>query len=123
MRALDPAGARLIRPQGQATQQEITEEQGALGQIVTGVTPPIPDGSANAQLRLQVIQSTMQAPDFIQFLKANPLAQQRLQDRIKALQFSLQQTQNAQVGRIGVQPSPVQSMAPQGPPAGSGTGG
>jgi hypothetical protein len=122
MRALDPAGARLIRPQGQATQQEITEEQGALGQIVTGVTPPVPDGSANAQLRLQVIQSTLQAPDFIQFLKANPLAQQRLQDRIKALQFSLQQTQNAQVGRIGVQPSPVQSMAPQGPPAGAGSG-
>jgi hypothetical protein len=121
MRALDPAGGRLIRPQGQATQAEITEEQAAMGQIVTGVTPPIPGGSANPQLRLQVIQSTMQAPDFIQFLKANPLAQQRLQERIKSFQFAIQQQQNAQVGRIGVPPSPVQSLgAPQGPPAGAG---
>jgi hypothetical protein len=123
MRSLDPSGARLIRPQGQATQQEITEEQAALGQIVTGVTPPIPGGSANPQLRLQVIQSTLQAPDFIQFLKANPIAQQRLQERIKSFQFAMQQQQNAQVGRIGVPPSPVQSLAPSGPPAGAGSGG
>jgi hypothetical protein len=124
MRALDPAGGRLIRPQGQATQAEITEEQAAMGQIVTGVTPPIPGGSANPQLRLQVIQSTMRAPDFIQFLKANPLAQQRLQERIKSFQFAIQQQQNAQVGRIGVPPSPVQGLgAPQGPPAGAGSGG
>jgi hypothetical protein len=45
-----------------------------------------------------------------------------LQDRIKSFQFAIQQQQNAQVGRIGVQPSPVQSMAPQGPPAGAGSG-
>jgi hypothetical protein len=122
MRSLDPAGGRLIRPQGQATQQEITEEQGALGQLVAGVSPPIPGGSANPNLRLQVIQSTLQAPDFQQFIKANPIAQQRLQDRIKSFQFAIQQQQNAQVGRIGVQPSPVQSMAPQGPPAGAGSG-
>jgi hypothetical protein len=120
MQALDPAGARLIRPQGQATQAEITEEQGALGQIVTGVTPPIPGGGTNPQLRLQVIQSTLQAPDFQNFIKANPLAQQRLQERIKSFQFAIQQQQNAQVGRIGVPPSPVQSLgAPQGPPAGA----
>jgi hypothetical protein len=122
MRALDPAAGRLIKPTGQVTQQEIQDEQAAMGQIVAGVTPPIASGGTNPQLRLQVIQSTLQAPDFQQFIKANPLAQQRLQERIKSFQFAIQQQQNAQIGRIGVPPSPVQSMAPQGPPAGAGSG-
>jgi hypothetical protein len=120
MRSLDPAGARLIKAQGEATQAEVVDEQSALSQIVSGVTPPVNPGGQNPQLRLQVIQSTLQAPDFIKFIEANPIAQQRLQARMKAFQFAIQQQQNAQVGRIGVPPSPVQSLTPPGPPAGSG---
>jgi hypothetical protein len=122
-RALDPAlGARIIRPQGQVTQAEIEDEQAALSQIQTGITPPIyqPNSGQNPQLRLQVIQSAMQAPDFIHFLQQNPLAQQRLEQRMQAFQFAIQQTQNAQIGKIGVQPSPITQatggVAPAPPP-------
>jgi hypothetical protein len=115
MQALDPAGSRLIRPQGQVTQQEIQDEQQACSQIVSGVSPPMYQSGQNAQLRLQVIQSTLQNPDYQKFLAANPLAQQRLQERMKNMQFQLQQGQNAQIGKLGVNPSPVQSLSGVGP--------
>ena len=108
-RALDPALAqRIIRPQQQVTEQQVTEEQGAMSQIVTGIEPPIPEGNtSNPQLALQVIQQSLQAQDFMNFLRANPLAQERLDRRVKAYQFQIQQQQNAQIGKLGVAPSPV----------------
>lgn len=110
-RALDPALAqRIIRPQAQVTEQQVTEEQGAMSQIVTGIEPPIPEGNqSNPQLALQVIQNSLQAQDFVNFIRANPLAQERLDRRIKAYQFQIQQQQNAQIGKLGVPPSPIQT--------------
>jgi hypothetical protein len=114
--ALDPAmGARLIQPQQQVTQQEIAAEQAACSQIVSGVEPPLYSGGQNASLRLQVIQSTMQSPDYQHFLQSNPLAQQRMQNRVKNLQFQVQQQQNATIGKIGTTPSAVQSLSGVGP--------
>ena len=86
------------------------------------MTPPLYEANSgqNPQLRLQVIQSTLQAPDFQAFIKQNPVAQQRLQDRIKAFQFAIQQQQNAQIGRVGVQPSPITAVTggvQQAPPS------
>lgn len=111
-RTLDPALAnRIIRPQAQVTEQQVTDEQSAMSQIVTGIEPPIPEGnSSNPQLALQVIQQSLQAEDFVNFLRANPLAQERLDRRIKAYQFQQQQQQNAQIGKLGVSPSPVQTL-------------
>src|SRR5215510_1264416 len=116
-RAIDPAmGPRLVKPQGQVTQAEITDEQGALAQIVSGVNPPIYQSGQNAQLRLQVIQNTLQtSQDYVNFLRQNPLAMQRLQNRIKGFQFQLQQQQNAMIGKIGTNPSPVQQIGGVGP--------
>jgi hypothetical protein len=119
--ALDPAmGSRLIQPQSQVTQQEIQSEQAACSQIVSGVDPPLYSGGQNAQLRLQVIQSTMQSPDYQHFLQSNPMAQQRMQSRVKNLQFQIQQQQNATIGKIGTNPSPVQSLSGVGPAPPSG---
>jgi hypothetical protein len=121
--ALDPALAqRIVRPQGQVTQQEIEDEQDALSNIVSGIDPPVYTSGQNAQLRLQVIQSTMQNQDYMNFIRANPLAQQRLQNRVKNLQFQIQQQQNAVTGKIGVPPGPTQQLTgavpapPPGPP-------
>ena len=99
---------------------EIVDEQGNMSKIVSGVEPPVYQNGQNAQLRMQVIQNTMQAQDFQNFLRQNPLAQQRLQKRIQAFQFQLQQAQNAQTGRIGVEPPSIQGIggggtAPQPP--------
>jgi len=122
-RAIDPVlGNRIIRPSGQVTQQEIQDEQAALAQIVSGVEPPVYQSGQNAQLRLQVIQNTLSsAQDYVNFLRQNPLAQQRLQNRVKGFQFQIQQQQNAITGRIGTNPAPVQSIggvgaAPPPPP-------
>jgi hypothetical protein len=116
-RAIDPAlGTRLIRPQGQVTQAEIADEQSALSQIVSGVEPPIYSSGQNASLRLQVIQNTMaNNADYMNFIRQNPLALQRLQNRIKGFQFQIAQAQNAITGRIGTQPSSVQQIGGVGP--------
>ncbi|HET9376410.1 MAG TPA: hypothetical protein VFO40_15660 [Chthoniobacterales bacterium] len=123
--ALDPAlGRQICRPQGQVTQQEISEEQDALSNIVTGVDPPVYSSGQNAQLRLQVIQSTLQNnQDYLNFIRQNPLAQERLQRRIQNMQFQIAQQNNAITGRIGVPPNATTQLTgagpappPQGPP-------
>src|SRR4029077_4655394 len=110
-RALDPALAgQIIRPSGQVTQQEITEEQAACAQIVSGVEPPVFSSGQNAQLRLQVMQSCMQAQDYVNFLRQNPLAMERFDRRAEKMQFQLQQQQNAVTGKIGVPPGPTEQL-------------
>ena len=116
--ALDPALARqIVRPSDQVTQQEIQSEQQALSQIVSGVEPPVFQSGQNAQLRMQVIQSTMANQDFVEFLRQNPLAQERLQRRVQNMQFQIQQNQNAITGRIGVPPGPTEALGAGGGPA------
>jgi hypothetical protein len=115
-RALDPALARtIVKPQGQVTQQEITEEQAACAQMVSGVEPPVYQSGQNAQLRLQVMQSVAQSQDYMNFLRGNPLAMERFQRRAQNMQFQLQQQQNAVTGKIGVSPGPTEAL-------GAGTG-
>jgi hypothetical protein len=116
--ALDPALARqIVQPSAVVTQQEITDEQGALSKIVSGVEPPVFQSGQNAQLRLQVIQSTLQNQDFLNFVRQNPLAQERLQRRMQNMQFQLQQQQNAVTGKIGVPPGPTEALGAGGGPA------
>lgn len=116
--ALDPALARqIVRPSEQVTQQEIQSEQQAMSQIVSGVEPPVFASGQNAQLRLQVIQSTMGNQDFMNFLRQNPLAQERLQRRVQNMQFQLTQQQNAITGKIGVPPGPTEALGAGGGPA------
>ena len=125
-RAIDPAlGNRIVKPQGEMTAKEVADEQSALSQITTGVEPAIYEANSgqNPQLRLSVIQSTLQSPDFQQFIKANPIAQQRLQKRIQAFQFAIDQQNNATIGKLGVTPSSVSQVTGGGavpaPPASS----
>ena len=121
-RSLDPALAgQIIRPSGQVTQQEITEEQAACAQIVSGVEPPVYQSGQNAQLRLQVMQSTSQNQDYMNFLRGNPLALERFQRRAQNMQFQIQQQTNAVTGKIGVPPGPTEQLGAGGgaaPPPG-----
>jgi hypothetical protein len=116
--ALDPAlGKRIVQPSGQVTQKEITEEQAACAQIVSGVEPPVYQSGQNAQLRLQVMQTTAQAPDYMNFLRQNPLALERFQRRAQNMQFQLQQQQNAVTGKIGVPAGPTEALGAGAGPA------
>lgn len=114
-RALDPALARqLIQPQQQVTQQEINDEQDQLSKIADGIEPPMYTGGQNAQLRLNVIQNTMQQQGYINALRQNPIAMQLLQRRVQNLQQQVMQQQNAITGKLGVAPGPTQQL--QGAP-------
>jgi len=114
-RALDPALARqLIQPQQQVTQQEINDEQAQLSKIADGIEPPMFTSGQNAQLRLQVIQNTVQQQGYIDALRQNPISLQLLQRRVQNLQQQVVQQQNAVTGKLGVSPGPTQQL--QGPP-------
>jgi hypothetical protein len=115
-RALDPALARqLIQPQAAVSQQEINDEQDQLSKIADGIEPPMYTSGQNAQLRLQVIQNTMQQQGYINALRQNPISLEILQRRMQNLQFQIQQQQNAVTGRIGVPPGPTQQLTGTGP--------
>jgi hypothetical protein len=115
-RALDPALARqLIQPQAAVSQQEINDEQSQLSKIADGIEPPMYTSGQNAQLRLQVIQQTIQQQGYIDALRQNPIALQLLDRRMKNLQFQVTQQQNAVTGKLGVPPGPTQSLSGTGP--------
>ena len=105
--AVDPnlAGI-LVQDIGQATQQEIEDEQVQFAKIAAGTEPQLKEGGQNAQVRLQTLQ---------QIIQSNPAVQQRYQQdeifrkmidaRAQAFNFQLQQQQNAVIGRVGSQPA------------------
>jgi hypothetical protein len=114
MGAVDPVLAQmLVRDPGPAAAMEANEEQLAFTKIAAGTEPELPGEGVNHQLRAQVLQGIIQA---------NPAVQQRygqdeifkgmIDARMKALQFQLQQQQNAQIGRMGTMPA-LQQQSPQ----------
>jgi hypothetical protein len=88
------------------TQKEQQEEMQAFDLIVgSGQDQPMPMGS-NYQLRLQVmerkLQSAQQNPATARILQQNPEILQVLQNRQQFMQRQIQQTENAQIGRMQV---------------------
>jgi len=98
----------------QATQSQVADEQSALTQMVAGIEPPMqPQPGMNYQLRLQTLQQSIQAnPELQQMITARPVLSKMVENRIKFLNFQLQQQGNAQIGRVGTQPV---LQGPQGP--------
>ena len=81
---------------------------------------PVMQEDVNFPLRLQTAQQIVQASTEIQRkMQGQPLVKQLADNRIKYLQFGIQQAQNAQIGRVGA--SPVMQgegggMPPEGEP-------
>jgi hypothetical protein len=107
MDAIDPNMAEeLIKPVEEVTQKEAEEEKMEFAKMASGIESTLkPENSGqNVQLRLQVLQDIVQK---------NPSIQQKLQEdqtfgalveqRMKHFQFLMQQRQNAQIGRVGVE--------------------
>lgn len=94
----------LVRPQETVTQVEIEEEQSAVAQISAGVEPPFKQGG-NAQLRLDVIQNSIQSnPQLVERYQKDEIFKGMIDARIASFNMELQQMQNAQIGRFGSQP-------------------
>lgn len=116
MMIVDPTFAdQGLKPPNSVTQKEIEDEQNAVVKISLGIEPPVPTSGANFQLRLQVIQNTLQTSPIIQkLIMGDQTNQQILENRAKAFTFQIDQQKNAQIGRTGVQP-----VLPNGPQASS----
>lgn len=117
MGAVDPSLAQqVVREAEVATAAEAEDEQLAYTKIAAGTEPPLPQQGVNAQLRMQVLQGIVQAnPQVQQRYGADEIFRTMIDARMKALQFQMQQVQNAQIGRVGAAPALAgQPMAPMG---------
>lgn len=107
MDAIDPNMAEeLIKPQEEVTQKEIEEEKIEFAKMESGVESTLkPDGSGqNVQLRMQVLQDIIQKnPNVQQKMQEDEVFSALVQQRMKHFQFLMQQRQNAQIGRVGVE--------------------
>jgi hypothetical protein len=118
---IDPQLAdAVIMDQSEASAKEISDEQDAWVKIALEIEPVMTE-DVNFPLRLQTAQQIVQASTEIQQkMQGQPLVKQLADNRIKYLQFGIQQQQNAQIGRVGTSPVAQQGAAeepmPQGQP-------
>ena len=103
--AIDPQLAKdVVLDPTTAQQREIDEEQNAWIKIANEIEPVMKEG-VNFPLRLQVAGQVTQVSQEIQRkLNENENIQALAQNRMKYLQFGVQQQENAQIGRMGTKP-------------------
>jgi len=107
LRAIDPTLAtELVIQQGPAAQKMFDETNQEMALIALGNPPKLRENDPTANTRLQFLQQIMQSnPKYQQSSQQDQLFQQNMQKYAENLQFSITQQQNAQTGRLGVQPN------------------
>tara|TARA_B100000886_G_scaffold303110_1_gene233573 strand:- start:16170 stop:18299 length:2130 start_codon:yes stop_codon:yes gene_type:complete len=103
--SIDPMLAKqVVMDKQTAAQKEIDDEQSSWVKIANEIEPVAKEG-VNFELRSQTAQQIVQQSQEIQRkMNENPLVKQLADNRIKYLQFGMQQKENAQIGRVGVKP-------------------
>lgn len=103
--SIDPMLAKMVIMDKQtASQKEVDDEQLSWVRIANEIEPPAKEG-VNFQLRQQVAQQIVQSSQELQEkMGSKPLVKQLADNRMKYLQFGIQQQENAQIGRVGVKP-------------------
>lgn len=102
----DPALAQaLIGDPAAAAANEADDEKKNFTMINAGVEPPMRESGQNFQLRLQTLMGIVQQnPEALKDLQSRPDRQAIWDNRVKHLQFMIQQQQNAATGRTGAEP-------------------
>lgn len=103
--SIDPMLAKqVIMDKQTASQKEIEDEQNSWLKIMNEIEP-LPKEGVNFQLRSQTAQQILQTSQELQRkMQEKPLVKQLADNRMKYLQFGIQQQENAQIGRVGVKP-------------------
>ena len=103
--SIDPMLAKqVIMDKQTAQQKEIDDEQNSWVKIINEIEP-LPKEGINFELRQQTAQQILQTSQELQKkMQEKPLVKQLADNRMKFLQFGIQQQQNAQIGRVGVKP-------------------
>lgn len=106
MYAVDPALAEeVVKPIENVTQAEVEDEQVQLAKIAAGLEPPMKEAGQNAQLRLQVIQNSIQAnPQLQQRYAQDEIYKKLIDARAQHFQFLVSQEENKRIGKVGVAP-------------------
>ena len=108
MSGIDPSMAEnVLVPVEAANQKQVSDEQDALAKMIAGIEPPMdPQPGMNYQLRLQVLQQSIQQnPEMQRRIAAQPDTAALIENRVKFLTFQTQQQTNAQIGRVGTAPT------------------
>lgn len=119
--SIDPILARrTVRPQENASAQEVNDERNNIAQAAVGIEPTMPVKGINAQLRMQALVDTIsQSQKLAGQYQGDELFRTIIETRQKYLQQQIDQEQNKVFGRLGT--SPVQQGTPTGgtaqPPA------
>ncbi|MBQ6533694.1 MAG: hypothetical protein IJI37_00845, partial [Opitutales bacterium] len=89
--------------QEDSDRREILETQSDIAKIASGQGVNAPE-KANAQLRLQILQTYASQPDVAGRVANDEFFRERLDAYTRQLQFSMQQAENAVIGRLGAAP-------------------
>ena len=110
--SVDPVLAdSILQPVEEAQQQILKDVTDDLSKIYAGIEMPArPNGAETA---MQILQSYIQQPDIAARLQSDPAFSARLQKYMGQYQFSMQQAQNAQIGRIGTAPAEMGGVETQ----------
>ncbi|MDH3834426.1 MAG: hypothetical protein OES34_09755 [Nitrosopumilus sp.] len=96
-----------LRTVEEASDQEVDEEQLNFIKIAAGIEPRMAETGENFALRLRTLHQILQQnPQAVEDM--NEVSQALFQNRVKHLQFQVQQRENAQTGRVGTEPMLVQ---------------
>jgi hypothetical protein len=93
----------VLQPVEEAQQKVAKNVTDDLAKIFAGIE--VPAQANGAQMAMQMIQAYAQQPDIAQRAQSDEAFGQRLQKYAKAYEFMLQQAQNAEIGKLGVNPS------------------
>jgi hypothetical protein len=112
--AVAPESAKeLIVDQTVASEKMFREVQTDIGMMMLGNEPLYRENDPTAQARLQYTQDVLSKnPKAQQSAQTDPVFQALLKNYVQNLQMSVQQQQNATIGRLGVTPVSEQ-MQPQ----------
>jgi len=110
--SVDPVLAdSVLQPVEAAQEQMLKDITDDLSKIYAGIEVPArPNG---AQSAMQIIQQYTQQPDIAQRMQTDQAFSARLQKYMGQYQFSMQQAENAQIGRIGTAPAQMGGMQTQ----------
>ena len=107
---LPGAAEKVMLPKETASEKAVEEERATISELAAGVPPNVREQDAH-ELKLQVFQQWLQQPDVQQRIQGDEAMQERVKNYMQQRQFAIQQKQNAEIGRIGAQPTPYGQTA------------
>jgi hypothetical protein len=110
--SVDPVLAdSVLQPVEEAQQQILKDVTDDISKIYAGIEMPArPNG---AEIAMQILQNYVQQPDIAVRLQSDQAFAARLQKYMGQYQFSMQQAENAQIGRIGTAPAEMGGVETQ----------